>query len=248
MLIRKCPHCGLRVIPKAGGRCPNCGKELPCPGAGTSTEAVGRDLPPSTSDQPAAAEERDAQGTTRDLSSEARLRAIAAWTRAGGALVLVVTLVMVILVAVNPGKRSAIGARALIVLLPVALGVLALWLGAALHRFENAARLAVGVLTLLGGGYLVVRDLRVLGMIPSPLFARLGLPVLLLLAAWSVWIVASLWALFREDAARVCSEDYRKLVSEQSSIRPPVFRTFFFWYPFALLLVGAWVQSRVPLV
>lgn len=132
---------------------------------------------------------------------------------------------------------SPLAAVAVVMLLASATSYL---LGHFVARYANWARITAGVFAVLG---LVLQIINfaatAFALYASPY--QLGgavIPVLLPVVLGLVWAVSVTWAFLSPRAAHVCTEPYRQMVAQTSTLRPPTFRSFFFMAPLVGVAVG----------
>ena len=178
-----------------------------------------------------AGQTRIRQGSTedrkRDRWMEAHLRALSIWDRVLGVLCIIGTVWMV-----GDGVGLSIDSfsRHLPFVIQVVMfgssGILLYLIGHFLARYRNVARIGAGI----------VMALRMLGILAG-LVELNSLSDLISILISTAWTVAVLWALFNKRAVRICTENYRLLVSRTPRVVPPTFKSPFFWVPLILTAI-----------
>ncbi len=165
---------------------------------------------------------------SRDWGMEAHLRALAIWYRLGGVLAVIVALIFGFK---GGGAMSGAGPLAQ---LGIALAVLMGLLGAAycvlgelLARYWNAARIISAGLTIL----------QMVGNLYSMVSAPGGGSIVGGLIGLA-WYGAIAWALLNGRSSAICTAGYRDLVARSPSLKPPTFKSPFFWIPLVLICLG----------
>jgi len=171
----------------------------------------------------------------RDLPMEAHVQAIAIWYRIGGVLTGLAGLLFLVTGAM--GGSSAGTEIMLLGLMVAGMGVLIYRLGHHLGKLSNAARIAGGVLAVVGLGIQALQLLMIVaGSAPRGQSPGVAFALGLLQMGYSG---ALAWALFNARSSAICSEPYRQVVRQSPGERPPTYASPFFWGPFALVGVAS---------
>lgn len=204
----------------------------------------------------------------RDLPMEAHLRALALWYRVGAVLLVVGGVAFVWLFGWvgkalmsdrslwagwhGPGAMWA-GALGYVGTFLVAAAAGSWLLGHFLSRYANGARIAAGVLTLLG---LVLGTMQL--AMTAMMFNRLtalygdsGLagpslagPVAKFILS-TLWMISIAWTLWSRRAAQVCAPAYRTIVARTAELQAPMAKSPFFIIPLVGLILVTLMLSMV---
>jgi hypothetical protein len=191
----------------------------------------------------------------RDLIMEAHLGALAIWYRVGAVLGVVGALAIVVgLGAAASGLRNLdgggawgtggalfAGALGWMAMLMVAVSAGSYVMGHYLARYVNAARVAAGVIAVLGLVLTVVRTGFTIYVVERAydLYGGgrygYGGPSLGGIIFWALvtimWSIAVTWALLSRRSATVCTPEYRTIVARTRELKAPTFKSPFFVLP-----------------